>query len=234
MTDSTVIGIIGAMKPEVDILKEWMDISATDSIAHTKVYRGQLAGREVALVESGIGKVNASMITALLLERYDVRIVINTGVAGALSDKLDVTDMVVSTSVLHHDVDAVEFGYDLGQVPGMPKLYLADKGLCKLTLEAISSNPDIKGHGGLVVSGDSFISSRQQKQAITKNFRQALAVDMESAAIAQTCYQYSTAFVIIRSISDKADDSADMTYDEFLAKACIHSSEVVKSLLKDL
>ncbi|HIW12316.1 MAG TPA: 5'-methylthioadenosine/adenosylhomocysteine nucleosidase [Candidatus Salinicoccus stercoripullorum] len=234
MTDNTVIGIIGAMKPEVDILKEWMDISTTDSIAHTKVYRGRLAGREVALVESGIGKVNASMITALLLEKYDVRIVINTGVAGAMSDKLDVTDMVVSTSVLHHDVDAVEFGYDLGQVPGMPKFYLADKGLSKLALEAISSNPDIKGHGGLVVSGDSFISSSGQKQAITNNFRQALAVDMESAAIAQTCYQYSTAFVIIRSISDKADDTADMTYDEFLAKACIHSSEVVKSLLKDL
>ncbi|SFK58099.1 5'-methylthioadenosine/adenosylhomocysteine nucleosidase [Salinicoccus halodurans] len=234
MTNNSIIGIIGAMKPEVDILKEWMDISATDTIAHAKVYRGRLEGREVALVESGIGKVNASMITALLIERYDVRIVINTGVAGALSSKLDVTDMVVSTSVLHHDVDAVEFGYELGQVPGMPKFYLADKGLAKLALEAISRDPDIEGHGGLVVSGDSFVSSTAQKKSITGNFRQALAVDMESAAIAQTCYQYSTSFVIIRSVSDKADDSADMTYDEFLAKACIHSSEVVKSLLKDL
>lgn len=222
------------MKPEVDILKEWMDISAADTIAHTNVYRGKLGGQEVALVESGIGKVNASMITALLIEKYDVRIVINTGVAGALSNKLDVTDMVVSTSVLHHDVDAVEFGYELGQIPGMPKFYLADKGLAKLALEAISTNPDIEGHGGLVVSGDSFVSSTAQKNSITHNFRQALAVDMESAAIAQTCYQYSTSFVILRSISDKADDSADMTYDEFLAKACIHSSEVVKSLLKDL
>nr|WP_156956154.1 5'-methylthioadenosine/adenosylhomocysteine nucleosidase [Salinicoccus luteus] len=229
-----IIGIIGAMEPEIDILKEWMDIEATDTIAHAKVYRGTLVGQDAVLVESGIGKVNASMITALLIERYNVRIIINTGVAGALSSTLDVTGMVVSTSVLHHDVDAVEFGYELGQVPGMPKFYIADKGLVKLTLEAISSLPDIKGHGGLIVSGDSFISNSEQKGKITKNFRKAMAVDMESAAIAQTCYQYSTPFVIIRSISDRADDTADMAYEEFLSKACVHSSEVVKSLLKDL
>ncbi|WP_271398116.1 5'-methylthioadenosine/adenosylhomocysteine nucleosidase [Salinicoccus roseus] len=233
MTKGT-IGIIGAMKPEIDILKEWMDIEATDTIAHTKVYRGTLFEQDTVLVESGIGKVNASMITALLIERYNVRIIINTGVAGALSGDLDVTDMVVSTSVLHHDVDAVEFGYELGQVPGMPKFYIADKGLVKLTLEAIAAHPSNKGHGGLVVSGDSFISNSEQKNGITRNFRKAMAVDMESAAIAQTCYQYSTPFVIIRSISDKADDTADMTYEEFLSKACVHSSEVVKSLLKDL
>ncbi|TVT29352.1 5'-methylthioadenosine/adenosylhomocysteine nucleosidase [Salinicoccus cyprini] len=229
-----VIGIIGAMKPEIDILLEWMDVESTDSIAHAKVYQGKLEGQDVVLVQSGIGKVNASMITALLLERYYIRILINTGVAGALSDKLDATDMVVSTSVLHHDVDAVEFGYELGQVPGMPKFYIADKGLAKLSIEAIAGNADIKGYGGLIVSGDSFISSSEQKSRITRNFRSALAVDMESAAIAQTCYQYSTPFVIIRSISDKADDTADMTYEEFLSKACVHSSEVVKSLVKDL
>lgn len=222
------------MEPEIDILKEWMDIEATDTIAHAKVYRGTLVGQDAVLVESGIGKVNASMITALLIERYNVRIIINTGVAGALSSNLDVTDMVVSTSVLHHDVDAVEFGYELGQVPGMPKFYIADKGLVKLALEAISSLPDINGHGGLIVSGDSFISNSAQKGNITSNFRKAMAVDMESAAIAQTCYQYSTPFVIIRSISDRADDTADMAYEEFLSKACVHSSEVVKSLLKDL
>ncbi|GAB3071030.1 5'-methylthioadenosine/adenosylhomocysteine nucleosidase [Salinicoccus sesuvii] len=229
-----VIGIIGAMKSEIDILLEWMDVESTDSLAHAKVYQGKLEGQDVVLVESGIGKVNASMITALLLERYYVRIIINTGVAGGLSDALQVTDMVVSTSVLHHDVDAVEFGYELGQVPGMPKFYIADKGLVKLSLEAISDNPDVSGHGGLIVSGDSFVSSKEQKDVIIRNFRNAYAVDMESAAIAQTCYQYSTPFVIIRSISDKADDTADMTYEEFLSKACVHSSEVVKSLLKDL
>src|SRR5699024_12714121 len=99
-----------------------------------------------------------------------------------MSDKLDVTDMVVSTSVLHHDVDAVEFGYDLGEVRGMPKFYLADKGLSKLALEAISIYPDIKGHGGLVVSGDSFISCSGQNKAISNIYMKALVVDMESTS----------------------------------------------------
>ncbi|GAA3717034.1 5'-methylthioadenosine/adenosylhomocysteine nucleosidase [Salinicoccus jeotgali] len=228
------IGIIGAMKPEVDILLEWMDISSSEELAHTTAYTGELFGRDAIVVESGIGKVNASMITALLIERYNPSLIINTGVAGALSDTLDVTDMVVSTNVLHHDVDAVDFGYELGQVPGMPKMYYADKGLVKLAMTAISKNQDITGHSGQVVSGDSFISNAAQKGAILQNFKKAYAVDMESAAIAQTCYQFSTPFVIIRSISDRADDSADMAYEEFLSKACIHSSEVVKLLMKDL
>ncbi|MFD2829553.1 5'-methylthioadenosine/adenosylhomocysteine nucleosidase [Corticicoccus populi] len=234
MTNNNVIGIIGAMKPEVDILKEWMDITSTEYIAHVEVFVGTLDGKNVVLVESGIGKVNSSMITALLIERFDVCIVINTGVAGSLSDKLDVTDMVVSSEVLHHDVDAREFGYVLGQVPGMPRYYIADKGLVKRSYNAIQSLGNVNGHTGLIVSGDSFIADSDQKQKITGNFKQALAVDMESASIAQTCYQFSTSFVIVRSISDKADDSADMTYDEFLKKACVNSSEVVKLLIKDL
>ncbi|MFB9860698.1 5'-methylthioadenosine/adenosylhomocysteine nucleosidase [Salinicoccus siamensis] len=228
------IGIIGAMKPEVDILLEWMDISSLEELAHTTAYIGELFGRDAIVIESGIGKVNASMITALFIERYNPSLIINTGVAGALSDTLDVTDMVVSTDVLHHDVDAVEFGYELGQVPGMPKMYYADKGLVKLAMTAISKNQDITGHSGQVVSGDSFISNAAQKGTILQNFKKAYAVDMESAAIAQACYQFSTPFVIIRSISDRADDSADMAYEEFLSKACIHSSEVVKLLMKDL
>ena len=228
------IGIIGAMKPEVDILLEWMDISSSEELAHTTAYTGELFGRDAIVIESGIGKVNASMITALFIERYNPSLIINTGVAGALSDTLDVTDMVVSTDVLHHDVDAVEFGYELGQVPGMPKMYYADKGLVKLAMTAISKNQDITGHSGQVVSGDSFISNAAQKGTILQNFKKAYAVDMESAAIAQACYQFSTPFVIIRSISDRADDSADMAYEEFLSKACIHSSEVVKLLMKDL
>lgn len=222
------------MKPEVDILKEWMVITSTEYIAHVEVFIGTLDDKDVVLVESGIGKVNASMISALLIERFDVRMIINTGVAGALSDKLNVTDMVVSAEVLHYDVDAREFGYVLGQVPGMPRYYIADKGLAKKSLNAISSLQKIKGHMGLIVSGDSFVANSADKKRITDNFRQAYAVDMESASIAQTCYQFSTPFVIVRSISDKADDSADMTYDEFLKKACVNSSEVVKLLIKDL
>lgn len=238
MTDhrkETVVGVIGAMKEEVEILKEWMDISKTESIAHTDVYIGTLDGpQRIVLVESGIGKVNATLITSLLIDRYDVDLIVNTGVAGALSNELDVTDMVVSTSVVHHDVDAMEFGYRFGQVPGMPAAYGADEKLVEAAMTILDRNKSIKCFSGLIASGDSFIADSSQKSSIIVNFSGALAVDMESASIAQTCYQFDVPFIIIRSISDKADQTADMTYEEFLKKACINSSEAVKLLLQEL
>ena len=237
MTDGhsqTVVGVIGAMKEEVEILKQWMDIAKTESIAHTDVYIGTLGSRRIVLVESGIGKVNATLITSLLIERYSVDLVINTGVAGALSNALNVTDMVVSTTVVHHDVDAMEFGYTFGQVPGMPPSYIAGEKLVDAAMKVLDKNKDIKGFSGLIASGDSFIAGKEQKSTITSNFPEALAVDMESASIAQTCHQFNVPFIIIRSISDKADQTADMTYEEFLGKACINSSEAVKLLLNEL
>lgn len=237
MTDKSaekVIGIIGAMKAEVEILKQWMDLSRTDSIAHAEVYIGTLDSHPIVLVESGIGKVNATLITSLLIDRYDVGMIVNTGVAGALSDDLGVTDMVVSTAVVHHDVDAMEFGYVFGQVPGMPLTYDADEMMVDAAVKVLERNKNIKGFKGLVASGDSFIADSAQKSSIIKNFSNALAVDMESASIAQTCHQFKVPFIIIRSISDKADQAADMTYEEFLKKACINSSEAVKLLLNEL
>lgn len=237
MTDKSathVIGVIGAMKAEVEILKRWMDISRTDTIAHAEVYVGTLESRPVVLVESGIGKVNATLITSLLIDRYDVDMIVNTGVAGALSNELDVTDMVVSTTVVHHDVDAMEFGYAFGQVPGMPAAYDADEKMVGAAVKVLEKNKTIQGFKGLVASGDSFIADSAQKSSIIGNFSNALAVDMESASIAQTCHQFNVPFIIIRSISDKADQAADMTYEEFLKKACINSSEAVKLLLNEL
>lgn len=222
------------MEPEVELLKQAMIIEQEDRIAHTTAYIGTLNGRQTVLVQSGIGKVNASIITALLLERYDIDYVINTGVAGAMGKDLKVTDMVVSTEVVHHDVDATNFGYTYGQVPGMPASYKSDATLVKRALNALSLNDEINGGSGLVVSGDSFIDSDEEKDNIYGHFPDAMCVDMESSSIAQTCHQFNTPFVIIRSMSDSANDAADMNYEEFLAKACVHSSEVVKSLLREL
>ena len=228
------VGIIGAMDPEVELLKNAMFINKEEQIAHAKAYIGRLEGQDIVLVQSGIGKVNASIITALLLERYDIKCVINTGVAGAMGENLKVTDMVVSEEVVHYDVDATTFGYKYGQVPGMPEVYPSDSKLVELTLNALSLNEEISGGSGLVVSGDSFIDSDKEKNNIYSHFPAAMCVDMESSSIAQTCWQFNTPFVIIRSMSDSADDTAEMNYEEFLAKACVHSSEVVKSLLREL
>lgn len=222
------------MEPEVELLKNAMLVKKKDKIAHATAYAGTLNGQNIVLVQSGIGKVNASIITALLLERYNIDYVINTGVAGAMGENLKVTDMVVSTEVLHHDVDATNFGYSYGQVPGMPAVYTSDEMLVRRSLTALSLNDEINGSSGLIVSGDSFIDSDAEKENIFANFPDAMCVDMESASIAQTCWQFNTPFVIIRSMSDSANESADMNYEEFLAKACVHSSEVVKSLLRVL
>lgn len=222
------------MEPEVELLKNAMLVEKEDKIAHATAYAGTLNGQNIVLVHSGIGKVNASIITALLLERYNIDYVINTGVAGAMGENLKVTDMVVSTEVLHHDVDATNFGYSYGQVPGMPAVYTSDEMLVRQSLAALSLNDEINGSSGLVVSGDSFIDSDAEKENIFTNFPDAMCVDMESASIAQTCWQFNTPFVIIRSMSDSANESADMNYEEFLAKACVHSSEVVKSVLREL
>lgn len=222
------------MKDEVDILKGWMDVDETTTIAHTDFYSGTLQSRNVILVESGIGKVNSTLITAMLIERFDADMVINTGVAGALAKDLNVTDMVVSSEVRHHDVDATEFGYLPGQVPGMPEAYKADGNLASAALGVLKGNETIAAVSGLIVSGDSFIAGEEQKEAIIRKFSAGLAVDMESASIAQTCHQFNVPFLILRAISDKAGQSADMTYEEFLGKACINSSEAVILLLKEL
>lgn len=222
------------MEPEIALLKTAMTIDREEQLIHTTAYIGHLNGQDIVLVQSGIGKVNASIIAAVMLERYDLDYLINTGVAGALAKELDVTDMVISTEVTHHDVDARTFGYVMGQVPGMPETYQSDQGLEKLALSIIEQNEEINGLSGLVVSGDSFIDKKEEKDKIISNFKNAACVDMESSSIAQTCYQFNTPFLIMRSMSDKADDSADMTYDEFLARACVHSSEVVKSILREL
>ena len=222
------------MEPEVELLKNAMLIEREDQLAHTTAYTGTLNGKNIVLIQSGIGKVNASIITVLMLERYDIDYVINTGVAGAMGENLKVTDMVVSTSVAHHDVDATNFGYRYGQVPGMPEAYISDENLVRRALDALSLNDEINGASGLVVSGDSFIDSNAEKEHIFKHFPKAMCVDMESSSIAQTCWQFNTPFVIIRSMSDSANDAAEMIYEEFLAKACVHSSEVVKSLLREL
>lgn len=231
---NTKIGIIGAMAPEVEILLGDMEVSNETRIAHATFYEGTLNNQSIVLVESGIGKVNASLITTLLLNEFNVGYVINTGVAGSLHEEVGVTDIVVSETVLHHDVDAVNFNYELGQVPGMPLHYTGDSELLSKVTHIIESNVDVKMKTGLIVSGDSFIGDQETKSSIINHFDMALAVDMESAPIAQVCYQFGIPFIIIRSISDNANDHAEMKYDEFLEIACINSSNVVKLLLNQM
>ncbi|MXP74266.1 5'-methylthioadenosine/adenosylhomocysteine nucleosidase [Lachnospiraceae bacterium WCA-9-b2] len=227
-----MIGIIGAMEEEVAALKEAMDIHETVEQASMVFCKGVLCGKEVVIVRSGIGKVNAGICAQILVDRFKAEMLINTGIAGSLDAKIDIGDMVISTDALHHDMDATEFGYPVGQVPRMEVMsFPADEELVKKAVQASEkANPDIHTFTGRVASGDQFIASREVKDKIVENFH-PLCVEMEGAGIAHAAHLNKVSYVIIRAISDKADNSASVDYPTFERQAIAHSVRLVKELL---
>ncbi|ARJ49909.1 5'-methylthioadenosine/adenosylhomocysteine nucleosidase [Staphylococcus lutrae] len=228
-----MIGIIGAMEEEIEILKSQMTALEEIKVAHVIFYKGYLNDKEIVLTQSGIGKVNAAISTSLLIDRFEPDCIINTGSAGGLQPELELGDVVVSRHVAYHDVDACAFGYAQGQIPGMPAQFEADTVLFEKVMHLLEQL-DQTGKSGLIVSGDSFIGTNEQREAILAHFPDALATEMEATAIAQTCYQYRVPFIITRAISDLANKEAGMTFEAFLKIAAKSSSEMVNELVKVL
>lgn len=227
------IGIIGAMEVEVARLKADMEIQREVKKAGMEFCEGILMGQKAVVVRSGIGKVNAAVCTQILVDEFQADAVINTGIAGSLNADINIGDIVISTDVLHHDMDAVNFGYEPGQIPQMDVFsFVADEALASKA-EAVCNkvNPEIKVFRGRVVSGDQFIADKATKNRITELFH-GFCTEMEGAAIAQAAYLNEVPFVIIRAISDKADDSATEDYPTFEKKAVEHSVRLVEGLLK--
>ena len=227
-----MIGIIGAMEEEVAALKEDMDIQETVEQASMVFCKGKLCGKDVVVVRSGIGKVNAGICAQILVDRFRADMLINTGIAGSLDARIDIGDMVISTDALHHDMDATIFGDAIGQIPRMDTLaFPADEELVQKAAKANEkANPDIRTFTGRVASGDQFISSGEAKEKIVENFH-PLCVEMEGAGIAQAAYLNKVSYVIIRAISDKADTSATLDYPTFERQAIAHSVRLMKELL---
>ncbi len=229
------IGIIGAMEVEVAALKSAMKVSRMLNKAQMEFLEGELEGCQAVVVRSGIGKVNAAVCTQILVDEFGVDGVINTGIAGSLKAEINIGDIVLSTDVLHHDMDATGFGYDLGQIPQMNVFsFEADEKMRTIAKEVCEAvNPEIQVFEGRIVSGDQFISSREVKDRIKNNF-DGYCTEMEGAAIAQTAYLNRIPFVIIRAISDKADDSATMDYPTFEKQAVEHSVRLTRGFLKKI
>jgi len=224
------IGIIGAMEEEVTALREKLKDAKRFQKASMDFYSGVLNGVEAVIVRSGIGKVNAGICTQILADVYQVDAVINTGIAGSLCSEIDIGDIVISTDTMQHDMDATGFGYEPGVIPRMEtSCFQADGALMELAKKACEEAvPEIRVFTGRVVSGDQFISSREVKERITGQFG-GMCTEMEGAAIAQTAYLNHIPFVIIRAISDKADDSATMDYPTFERQAIAHSVALVEN-----
>ena len=228
------LGIIGAMDVEVATLKEQMAGLETAKIAGMEFCTGRLEDLDVVVVQCGVGKVNAAMCAQILCSVYGVTHLVNTGIAGSLCAELDIADMVVSTDAMYHDVDVQVFGYPVGQVPGMDVVaFPADEQLRAFAFAAAEAvNP---GHtrSGRVASGDQFVSRKEQKQKIIADSA-AVCTEMEGAAIAHTAYRNGVPFVILRAISDKADDSAEMDYPTFERLAAYRCAEVTRNLARQL
>ena len=231
------IGIIGAMDNEVRTLIQMMDIEKTVEKASLKFYIGKLEGKDIVLVQCGIGKVNAALCAQILISEFGVDAVVNTGVAGAIHSSLDVNDIVISTEAIQYDVDATPFGYKKGQIPQMDNsVFKADEKLVQTAYESSleqAKGEDFKIVKGRVATGDIFISSKELKEELDKDFN-AYCGEMEGGAIAHACTVNNVPFVIIRAMSDKADGSADVTYEEFVDKAAENSKDIVLRMLRAL
>ena len=230
-----MIGIIGALEDEVAQLKKNMEIEETTEVASLSFCRGKLSGREIVVVRSGIGKVNAAICTQILVDQFHVDVIINTGIAGSLDAEIDIGDIVISTDAVEHDMDASIFGDPIGQIPQMDTFsFPADESLVKLAKEVNEkANPDVHTWIGRVVSGDQFVSSGEKKEQLIRVF-DAKCTEMEGAAIAHAAYLNKISCVIIRAISDKADNSAVVDYPAFEAAAIRHSVRLIEALVSEI
>lgn len=230
------IGIIAAMEEEIRELRQRLKRPRLVKCGHFRFYTGRLDGHSAVLLLCGIGKVNAAVGTALLIDKFSPRRVINTGVAGGFPpDKLRLGDIVISTEVRHHDADATVFDYEYGQIPKMPAAYYPDRRLLALAARALKGAGGVRVIRGQIMSGDSFVHNARQIREILRKFPSVLAVEMEGAAIAQTCYLFDTPFLIIRSISDLVTaEKSHKVYARAMPEAARRSVALVLALLKAL
>ncbi|GLX77973.1 5'-methylthioadenosine/S-adenosylhomocysteine nucleosidase [Thalassotalea insulae] len=227
-------GIIGAMEPEVAILKSKLTQLTTSEIAGYTFYQGQLDGTDVVIVQSGIGKVAAALATAFLIKEFQPDYVVNTGSAGGFEQSLKVGDIVISSEVRYHDVDVTAFGYEVGQLPANPAAYMPHSRLVEAAQAGIAQLDNIQTLVGLITTGDTFMTKDDDIAKARANFPTMAAVEMEGAAIAQTCHQLNVPFVVIRSMSDIAGKESPTSFEAYLETASVNSSQLVLNMLNNL
>lgn len=227
------IGVICAMEEELRALLAQLTDRQETTVANQTYYSGKIEGVSVVLVESGIGKVQMGMTCAIMLEKFAPDAVINTGSAGGIGTGLHVGDVVISSAVAYHDADATAFGYALGQLPQQPQLFSANEDLVK-AIEGAAHVVDLQTKVGLIVSGDQFIASKEATDRILSIYPEALAAEMEGAAIGQVATQFGVPFVVIRAMSDVGDENAGQSFDEFIIDAGKRSAAMLLAYLRQL
>ncbi len=229
------IGILGAMEQEITLIQQSLQNLTTVNHQHMTFYCGTLHGVEVILARCGIGKVAAAVGTSVMIERFAPECVINTGSAGGFDQDLNIGDLVIGESVLHHDVDLTHFGYALGQCAGgMPATYTSDARLIAAAQAAAAKLDGIQCKTGQICTGDAFIGSDEAALKIKHAFPHASATEMEGAAIAQSAHLLNTPCLVIRSLSDIAGKTSTESFTSYLEKAAKHSAELVMDMIAQL
>ncbi len=228
-----MIGIIGAMDEEVISLKRRMHVTEQREIAGMNFFIGTVGDKEVAVVRCGIGKVNAAVCTQILVDLFNAEYIINTGMAGGLHPELNIGDIVIASDTVEHDMDALVVGNLNDEIPSMRRTFFEANH--KLVTVAKGAAEHLKGDHkvfiGRVASEDEFICSIKVKEDICSTFT-AYCAEMEGAAIAHTCFLNQVPFVIIRTISDKADPSADVNFEDFVDLAAKNESRMIEEILR--
>lgn len=226
-----ILGIIGAMEEEIEIIREYLEDVEVKNVAGMVFYCGKINDLRIVLVRCGIGKVNAAICTQVLISNFGVNSVINIGVAGAIHDDLNIGDIIVSNDVIEHDFDATGFGYKLGEIPRMDTyVFKADSDMVK---KILSVGNKIEGYSvveGRILTGDVFVACGDKKKFLWDNF-EGYCTEMEGASIGHTCYVNDIPFVIIRSMSDKANGEAHSNFAEFTKIAAKNSSDLIKGYI---
>jgi adenosylhomocysteine nucleosidase len=235
-----MIGIIGAMDDEISLLCETMGKYRTQKNGEFQFFTGKIEGKDVTVLRCGIGKVNAAVGCALLIQEFKPDFVINTGSAGGINPELKVGDAIISTGLVYHDVDVTAFNYAPGQLPGQPQIFPVDEKLVKLAEAAVDELkrekilPDSFNHRrGLIGSADVFMHEPERIAAVRRTFPDVDAVEMEGAAIAHCCRLFSVPVLVIRALSDIAGTESPLSFDEFLPIASKHSAHIVMRILKN-
>ncbi len=228
------IGILGAMDEEVALLKASLSEVKEVQWKHLTFYQGMLHGVDVILVKCGIGKVASALATTVLIEQFSPDAIVNTGSAGGFDTQLNIGDLVIGENLIHHDVDLTHFGYSLGQCAGMPEDYKSDPKLIEAAQHAANDISGIQVTSGRICTGDAFIGSDEAVAALRTKFPAMKAVEMEGAAIGQTCYMLDVPFLVIRSLSDIAGKTSSVSFKEYLETAAKNSAKLVMAMVKAL
>ncbi|MVX64316.1 5'-methylthioadenosine/adenosylhomocysteine nucleosidase [Clostridium chromiireducens] len=226
------IGIIAAMAEELEILLKDVTLEEKTEKANMTFHKGKLYGKDVVTVVCGIGKVNSAICTQILASEYKVDRVINVGVAGGIGKNIYPGDIVVAENLVQHDMDTTAFGDKMGQIPRLDTFdFKCNAEMISIAKKACESIPELNSFTGRIVSGDQFIANIEKIQWLDKEFG-AISCEMEGASIAQVCYLNSIPFVVIRSISDNANNGAHMDYQKFIPVAVKNSTRILKQMLE--